>query len=113
MKKPNWDKIHNMAVQILSQRIHKGDSCFLTVYQLANIMNDQDHTLKGDLPVGGKGEGSKTSDSLVWHVSQCLAKHKNTFEQRWFCIDRLDSFTIDNIQPSDNNFSMFRLIDNK
>ena len=109
MIKPNCIEIRQAAEQILSQQQHKGDTCFLTVYQLASIMNDKNCTLKGGLSVGGRGEGSETNDSLAKHIAHCLAKD-DRFERQWFSADEIDSFTFcDGSKPSSKKFSMFRL----
>jgi len=110
MEKPDRDYILNAAEHILSHHRHRGETCFLTVYQLAYIMDEENPLLKGDLPVGGKGEGDKHDSglSLAWYVAQYLARDSR-FDRQWLSSGKRDSFTFCGISPSDKMFSIFRL----
>ncbi|MDR2600350.1 MAG: hypothetical protein LBC73_08750 [Oscillospiraceae bacterium] len=111
MSKLDRESILQIAEQILNGKRHSsGDTCFLTVYQLAHIIDKRNPALKKDLPVGGKGDGYEhiSGHSLVQRLSQILAGD-GRFESQWFCDDEVDSFTICGKVPSSNIFSMFRL----
>ena len=110
MEKPDRDSIVNVAEHILSRRLHSGDTCFLTVYQLAYLIDEQNPVLKGNLPVGGKGEGDKHESglSLAWYIAHYLASDSR-FDRQWLSSGKKDSFTFCGMTPSDKTFSMFRL----
>ncbi|MDR2600353.1 MAG: hypothetical protein LBC73_08765 [Oscillospiraceae bacterium] len=115
MSKLDRESILQIAEQILNSKRHSnGDTCFLTVYQLAHIIDKRNPALKKDLPVGGKGDGYEhiSGLSLAQHLSQFLARD-GRFERQWFCIDGVDSFTICGKATPSNIFSMFRLRNNK
>jgi len=104
------DHILSAAEEILNRIQHEGETCFLTAYQLACLMDEQYPTLKCDLPIGGKGEGGKheSGNSFAQHIAWYLAGD-NRFEKQWFSIEGLDSFTFCGKSPSSKTPSMFRL----
>ena len=110
MGKPDRDYILKAAECILSNHKHSGETCFLTAYQLAYLIDERNPAIKGDLPIGGKGEGDKHESglSLAWYVAQFLARDSR-FDRQWLCCGKKDSFTFNGISPSDKTFSMYRL----
>lgn len=115
----NWNLIRPIISQLLQQQHYtnseryNGTRCFLTAYQIAVLVDQQNSTLKGDLPIGGTGVGP---DSFSRQVAHKLSKEVNnrTFpglEIQFLCIEGLDCFTFNGgHRPSNDEFSMFRLI---
>lgn len=119
----NWSLVRPIVEQVLRQHRYtnsgnyNGTPCFLTSYQIAVLVNTINGTLKGSLPIGGKGMGPDSfARQIAWHLSDDI--NKNVFignlEIRFLSIDGLDvpnGFTFDGGHvPSTDEFSMFRLI---
>jgi hypothetical protein len=117
----NWSEVRAIIEEVLrkpkytnSSSKHDGEWCFLSAYQIAVLVDKQAPTLKGDLPVGGKGEGAEINDSLAKQIARNLSKESaenDNLEIRFFSIDGLDAFTFNGGRiPTADEFSMFRLI---
>ena len=114
-----WNAIRPIVERILrEQRYMKdgnynGEYCFLTAYQIAVLVNMQDATLRGPLPIGGEGVGPDSfAKQIAWHLSDDINRNvfKGNLEIQFLSIRGLDSFTFDSgNSPSVNEFSMFRL----
>ena len=118
----NWNQIQPIVEQVLcNQRFsnsgaHHGEPCFLTAYQIAVLVDRQDTSLKGNLPIGGEGEGGNENRSFTQQIAWFLSKAVNdneyngSLERQFFSIDGLDSFTFDGGKTlSQKEVSMFRL----
>lgn len=114
----NWTLIRPLVVEILKQQHYTnsgkyiGTPCFLTAYQLAVLVNEQNPTLKGTLPIGGAGVGPNSfARQIAWHLSDDISKEvfNGDLEIQFLSLSGLETFTFDGGHvPSDNEFSMFR-----
>lgn len=115
----NWNLIRPVVAQILRQQQYKnsgnynGTPCFLTAYQIAVLVNIQNSTLRGTLPIGGAGVGPDSfARQIAWHLSDDFNKNvfNGSLEIQFLSLAGLDIFTFDGGQiPSADEFSMFRL----
>ncbi|MGB4658957.1 MAG: hypothetical protein WBI07_07250 [Mobilitalea sp.] len=115
----NWNLIRPIAAQILRQQQYRnsgpynGTRCFLTAYQIAVLVNVQNPSLRGTLPIGGAGVGPDSfARQIAWHLSDDLNRNvfDGSLEIQFFSLAGLDEFTFDGKQiPSTDEFSMFRL----
>ena len=118
----NWNEIKPVVEQVLRrQRFsnsgdHYGERCFLTAYQIAVLVDKQDCSLKGTLPIGGKGEGGEENRSftqqIAWHLSKAVNDndYNGLLERQFLSTEGLDSFTFDGGKsPSSNELTMYRL----
>jgi hypothetical protein len=116
----DWNIIRPFVTQILQQQRYTnsgnyhGTHCFLTAYQIAVLVDRMNPTLKGNLPIGGKNVGPDSfARQIAWHLSDDI--NRNTFngnlEVQFLSLSGLESFIFDGGHtPSDNEFSMFRLL---
>ena len=118
----NWNNIRPVVERVLEQQRvtnnenYRGEPCFLTAYQIAVLVDRQDSTLKGDLPIGGQGEGVEKNDSLskqiAWHLSKAVndGVFDGRLERRFLSLKGIDSFVFNEVNtPSASEISMFRL----
>ncbi|HOP11640.1 MAG TPA: hypothetical protein PK629_09145 [Oscillospiraceae bacterium] len=123
----DWAKIREALIEILKSVDHyrsenKDETCFLTAYQLAVLLNKESSTLvknsKCHKNIGGKSEGKNYSLSqyIAIQLSQDIKDENiDNVEMRFFNIDGLEQFSfLDEkktiSQPSNTCFSMFRYI---
>ena len=116
----DWKDIRPIVEEVLKEpqytnsARYNGEPCFLTAYQIAVLVDERDSTLKGALPIGGKGVGPESfAQRIARHLSDDV--NKNVFggklEIRFLSISGLDKFTFGGgNEPSSDEFSMFRLI---
>lgn len=94
---------------------YNGTPCFLTAYQIAVLVDKEDGTLKGNLPIGGAGVGPDSfARQIAWHLSDDINKDvfSGRLEIQFFSLAGLDGFTFDGEKtPSTNEFSMFRYVE--
>jgi hypothetical protein len=118
----NWNEIRMVVEQVLRQQRctksenHYGKPCFLTAYQIAVLVDKVDSKLKGDLVIGGQGEGDKGnsfSQKIAWHLSKDFNDDvfNGSLEIQFLNLKGLNSFTFnDGNTPSVSEVSMFRLV---
>lgn len=108
----NWPAIRDCISGILRRQHYHGTRCFLTAYQIAVLVNEEDSSLRGDLPIGGLYAGP---ESFASKIARCLSndvrrKETKGLEMQFFSMKGLDSFCFDNGNvPSGDEFSMFRI----
>ena len=123
----NWNEIRPVVANILRRPKYKGslnydkEPCFLTAYQIAVLVNDQNEALKGKLPIGGEGVGTNSfAKQIAWHLSDDFQNNEfqklalGNLEIQFFSVEGLDGgrkgFLFDDGHiPSLDEFSMFRL----
>lgn len=117
----DWNLIRPIVAQILEQQRYTNSGnynstpCFLTAYQIAVLVNAQDPTLKGTLPIGGAGVGPDSfARQIAWHLSDDINRNRDIFngslEIQFLSLAGLEAFTFDRGHiPSADEFSMFRL----
>ena len=115
----NWGQVRPVVVEVLKQQRftnsgnHYGKPCFLSTYQIAVLVDNRDSTLKGNLPIGGEGEGIVSNNQsfaqqIAWHISDDINnKNADDIEMRFFSKAGLDAFTFRGKEPSANEFTMF------
>lgn len=93
---------------------YNGEVCFLTAYQIAVLVDKNNATLKGSLPIGGKGVGGESfAKEIAFYLSKDI--NEDYFNQRleihFFSTLGLEDFLFDGgNKPSASEFSMFRLL---
>lgn len=122
----NWQAIRKELISILkdAELYEKRETCFLSAYQLAVLLNKQNKSLVKNSTspknIGGKGEG--IYNSLSQYIANSLSRDINNggslegcVEHKYFNIEGLEQFSfLDEkgtiSQPSNKCFSMFRYI---
>jgi len=118
----DWEIVRPIVEDVLkNQRVKNrnyDETCFLTAYQIAVLVDKQDPNLKGALSIGGEGEGGVNKSSfahkIAWHLSKAVNEnyYGGNLERKFFSIDGLDSFAFGGMKtPSVNKFLMFRMIE--
>lgn len=112
-KMENWPVIRDYINRILRNQHYHGIRCFLTAYQIAVLVNEEDSSLKGDLPIGGLKTGP---ESFAKHIAKCLTndiRRKETKGLEMQCLSKkgpnLFCFHDGHVQ-SGVEFSRFRII---
>lgn len=108
----DWNQILPIVDCILGQETKSGDNCFLSCYQIAVLVDKVDSSLRGNLPIGGKGAGCENSFSS--RIAKKLKSESGRYEMRYFSKVGLHKFEFideeDNVRTSsEDRFSMFRL----
>lgn len=116
----DWNRIRPLVEKILRQQRYtnsgnyNGTPCFLTAYQIAVLVDQEDRTLKGNLPIGGVGVGHDSfARRIAWHLSDDINKDifDGKLEIQFLSLAGLDDFTFDGgNRPSTDEFSMFRCV---
>lgn len=112
-----FEKVFPWVEKVLFDTRNKGgEHCFLTAYQIAVFVDKVNPCLKGDLRIGGKGQGDENTQSFAMQIANRLSRSINDgscpeIELAFFSLNWLDEggFTFDGGKvPSANEFSMFR-----
>ncbi|MDD4773227.1 MAG: hypothetical protein PHZ09_06430 [Eubacteriales bacterium] len=111
----NWDVIRSYITNILLTQNYNGTRCFLTAYQIAVLLDEQNPNLKGDLPLGELGIETSNSftKQIAWRLSEDIKKNRiNGIEKLFLSTKGLESFDFNKEHiPSAKTFSIFRIPD--